>query len=118
MKGLCGRVVTLKTRLFSGGVWGINETEAWVTPQMLMGKVVPIDGLKAGDEVLVKEHYDPDFGSVPEQLDLRGTVAIVDRIDHLSGVDNIGIVHAIINGVRYLPEARFVGKLIRIPTKE
>ena len=107
MRGLCGKVVTLDKKGHDSR-WGVKELNAWITPEMLVGKIVSLDGLKAGDEVLVKSRSEEDLDGFQ--------AAYANKVVTIESVDGSG--DAWVQNVCFTPRLRFVGKLIRIPVKE
>ncbi|MDD3921864.1 MAG: hypothetical protein PHO41_11925 [Eubacteriales bacterium] len=85
---------------------GKFQVRGWyISPEMLVGKIVPLDGLKAGDEVLVKskEELDPFYHAFANK------VLKVEKIDCMGD--------AFVVGCYFTPTKRFVGKLLRAPSK-
>lgn len=100
-------VVTLGRKTTLGNF----QVRGWkISPEMLAGKIVPIDGLKAGDEVLVKQEYPAGAHASPKQEAMRGKVTTVTIIR-----PDFGFVFA--GGELCDPIKRFVGKLLRAPAK-
>ena len=100
-----GKVLELIIKNCDGGWY--TSAEWSISPEMLVGKIVSLDGLKAGDEVLVKSRCEGDLDEF--QSLYANKVITIEKVSCSRGVW--------VQNVCFDPSQRFVGKLIRVPSK-